>query len=103
MGRSIVSGEGMMPLKLRCRLAAVFAATICLPALAEEQAAGPASESECWRITDELSAAALFSDLGEDEQHQVFVMLDRLQDECNAGLLPEASATVAELEKALGK
>ena len=84
-------------------LGTVLAAMLCLPALAEDRAAAPASESECWRITDELSAAALFSDLAEDEQHQVFVLLDRLQDECNAGQLAEAGATVGELEKALGK
>ena len=89
--------------KLRRGLAAIVIAAVCLPAHAQDRAAAPASESECWRITDELSAAALFSDLGEDEQHAVFVLLDRLQDECNAGQLAAASATVAELERALGK
>jgi hypothetical protein len=33
----------------------------------------------------------------------VFVLLDRLQDECNAGQLAEAAATIGKLEKALGK
>jgi hypothetical protein len=87
----------------RCAAFAVVAAMGCWPALAEERATAPASESECWRLADELSAAALFGDAGEDEQHDVFVLLDRLQDACNAGQLAEAAATIGELEKALGK
>ncbi len=87
----------------RCAALAVVAAMACWPVLAEERAAVPASENECWRITDELSAAALFGDARENEQHEVFVLLDRLQDACNAGQLAEAAATIGELEKALGK
>jgi hypothetical protein len=87
----------------RCAALAAVAAMGCWPALAEERTAAPASEGECWRLTDELSAAALFSDAGEDEQHEVFVLLDRLQDECNAGQLAEAATTIGRLEKALGK
>jgi hypothetical protein len=54
-------------------------------------------------MTDELSAAALFSEIPEDEQYAVFTLLDRLQDECNAGALAAAAATIEDLEKALGK
>lgn len=90
-------------MRLQRAAAVVLAAAIMGPALAQEPTGAPATESECWRLTDELSAAALFSDLGEEEQHGVFVLLDRLQDACNSGELAEAGATIAELEMALGK
>ena len=92
----------------RTLLAAVAAVAACL-AVATGAGAGSAAASTvtddvgCWGTLNELAAAAVFADLTDDKLESVYLLLDQLQDFCEAHNFEEATKTQQSIEKLVGK
>ena len=57
----------------------------------------------CWGTLNELAAAAVFADLTDDKLESVYLLLDQLQDFCEAHNFEEATKTQQSIEKLVGK
>ena len=90
-------------------LLAAGAAFACCVAVAAVPGAAPAAASTvtddpgCWGTLNELAAAAVFADLTDDKLENVYLLLDQLQDFCEAHNFAEATKTTQSIEKLVGK
>jgi hypothetical protein len=73
---------------------------IAAPALAADR---PTDERSCSEVLNELAAAAVFSDLAEEQMEQIYGLLDQLQDNCDAADYAAAGKTIEALEAKIGR
>lgn len=89
----------------RHRSTGVMAGLVALQvaAAAGSAQADVASDDACWGMLNELAAAAVFADIADDKLESIYVLLDQLQDQCEAHDYAEANKSIKAIEAVVGK